>query len=368
MIAIDCSPLLVQSAGVKTWLYHWTRGLMALAPGRIVPVFGAPGDSLMHKGVHEGGIVRHASGLALLAALNAARGTLSDRLLPRCRVFHASNLFRYPPKKARISATLHDLTSWISPGLHRSATLKADHLFAEKVLSRADGIIAVSESTRRDAVRVLGLAPEKIRVIYPGVPDAYFAARTPAISRTGTRPAKPWFLSVGTIEPRKNLETLLDAWVSLPRAWRAEFELRVAGMEGWNSEGTVRRLLQLAREGDSGVRYLGYVPEEELVELTAGAMALVYPSLYEGFGIPVAQALAAGCPVITSNVSSLPEVTDGAALLVDPHSAVEIAGAIRRMGDSAELREDLARRGRARAAVFTWPRACEESLGYFEGL
>jgi alpha-1,3-rhamnosyl/mannosyltransferase len=357
VIAIDCSPLLVRSAGVKTWLYHWTRGLLELAPDRIMPVLGAPGESL----VHGGGPLRHAGRLALLAALNATGGALSDILLPRCEVFHASNLLRYPPRRAKVSATLHDLTSWILPELHRSATLKADLRFAKEVLARADGIIAVSESSRRDAVRILGLVPEKIRVIYPGVPAAYFAARKPEA------PAKPWFLSVGTIEPRKNLETLLDAWVSLPGDWRAGFELRVAGMEGWNADGTVRRLRRLAAE-DPSVRYLGYVKEEELVELTAGAVALVYPSLYEGFGIPVAQAMAAGCPVITSNLSSLPEVTGGAALLVDPRSAAEISGAMRRMAESPALREELVRIGRERASVFTWPRACAESLDYFGGL
>ena len=358
MIAIDCSPLLVRSAGVKTWLYYWTKGLLELAPERVTTVLGVPGESL----VHEGGILRYASRLALLAALNASRGALGDLLLPRCDVFHTSNLLRYPPRRARLSATVHDLTSWILPEAHRSDTLKADLLFARNVLARADGIIAVSENTRQDAVRILGLAPEKIRVIYPGVAPPYFSARTP----TGP-PGKPWFLSVGTIEPRKNLETLLDAWVSLPRTWRSEFELRVVGMKGWNAEDTTRRLLRLSEE-DSGVRYLGYVPETQLIELTAGAIALVYPSLYEGFGIPVAQALAVGCPVITSNVSSLPELTDGAALLVDPRSQAEIAGAIRRMGDSLALRDHLARIGRVRASVFTWPRACVESLDYFDKL
>jgi alpha-1,3-rhamnosyl/mannosyltransferase len=135
-------------------------------------------------------------------------------------------------------------------------------------------------------------------------------------------------------------------------------------MKGWNAGETERRLLRLSQE-DSSVRYLGYVPEAQLVGLTAGAVALVYPSLYEGFGIPVAQALAAGCPVITSNLSSLPELASGSALLVDPRSAGEIAAAIRRVGESETLRSELSALGRARASVFTWPRACAESLEYF---
>jgi glycosyltransferase involved in cell wall biosynthesis len=359
LAAIDCSPLLVRSAGVKTWLYHWTRGLMELAPDSIRPVLGAPGGTL----TLEGGLRTHAARLALLAALNVSRGALSEWILGGCEVFHVSNLLRYPPRSSRLSATIHDMTAWIFPEMHTQGTRDADHQFARVVLKRADGMIAVSENTRQDAIRILDLAPEKIRVIYPGVPASYFAARpVPRAPRQ-----KPWFLFVGTIEPRKNIDGLLDAWSSLPSSWRREFELRLVGMRGWSADPTLRRLAQLSGEGDT-VRYLGYVAEDELPAMTAGACALVYPALYEGFGIPLVQAMAAGCPVITSNVSSMAEVTAGAALLVDPRSQSEIAQAIRRIGESPSLRSELAERGRERARLFTWPRACAESLAYLSSL
>jgi len=123
----------------------------------------------------------------------------------------------------------------------------------------------------------------------------------------------------------------------------------------------------MARE-DKNIKYLGYVPEGDLPALVAGAQALVYPSFYEGFGIPVAQAVAAGCPVITSNTSSLPEVAGGAAVLIDPRSVSEIASAIHRVAESPALRESMRSRGLERAKHFTWERAAIESLRYFADL
>ena len=139
-------------------------------------------------------------------------------------------------------------------------------------------------------------------------------------------------------------------------------------MAGWRADATMRRLLQAERD-ESGVRYLNYVPEADLPGLTAGAKAFVYPSLYEGFGIPVAQAMAAGCPVITSNVSSLPEVAGEAALLVDPRSAGELRvrdGGNRRMLPISEIR--LAAAGRLRSRCLKWETAAAESLRYFADL
>jgi len=129
----------------------------------------------------------------------------------------------------------------------------------------------------------------------------------------------------------------------------------------------MKRLRQ-ANADNRGVRYLGYVAEPDLPALTAGATAFVYPSLYEGFGIPVAQAMAAGSPVITSNVSSLPEVTGGAAILIDPRSEAELTAAILRVGESSDLRAQLKTRGIERSQIFTWERAATESLAFFSDI
>jgi len=216
-------------------------------------------------------------------------------------------------------------------------------------------LIAISENTRADAIRLLSLDPERVEVIYPGVPEVYFGAQP--------RPAQhPYVLYVGTIEPRKNVDTLLDAW----QAFRLhnDFDLVIAGSSGWRSEKTMARLASRPL----GVRYLGYVPEDELPGLTAGATAFVYPSLYEGFGFPVAQAMAAGVPVITSNTSCLPEVAGDGALLVDPRSPAEIQAALEKLLTSESLRDRLRRAGTDRARRYRWDACARRSLEFFRRL
>jgi glycosyltransferase involved in cell wall biosynthesis len=353
-VCIDGSPLLVRSAGVKTYIYHWLRSLRAVSPDAIRSYLASVNGRLNHAGGPPHRLIQ----LAILSVLNRTGGVLADLAAPKCDVFHVSNLLRYPPLRPKLSATVHDLTSWIIPECRTSGDVRSDKEFARRILTRADGLIAVSENTRQDAIRILNIDPDKIRVIYHGVPESYFLARKSKVS------SKPYVLFVGTIEPRKNVMSLLTAWASLPAPFRAEHRLRIAGMKGWNVESTMRRLAQMTRD-DASVEYLGYVPEENMPSLVAGACALVYPSLYEGFGIPVAQAMAAGCPVITSHNSSLREVAGDAAILIDPRSVAEIAGAIRRVAESPTLRDDLRLRGVERAKRFTWERAAIESLRYF---
>ncbi len=362
-ICIDCSPLLVRSAGVKTYLYHWLNAMRALNPGAI-RTFLAPAGS--DRVVHDGGIRKYPIQIAALQSLNRLPSFVCKMMAPQCDFFHPSNLLRKIPERHRLTATVHDLTTWIFPECHTTALISADKAFAERVLKCADGLIAVSESTKQDAVRILGIPPERIRVIHPGIPPEYSSVSPESISRVAASYSlrRAYFLSVGTIEPRKNIDTLLSAWQGLPDTFRREHELIVVGMPGWNSGATVKRLAQANRE-DRGIRYLGYVDERDLPALTAGASAFVYPSLYEGFGIPVAQAMAAGCPVITSNVSSLPEITDGAAILIDPRSVAELIAAMRRIGESPDLAARLNTQGIERARKFNWETAASESLRYF---
>jgi alpha-1,3-rhamnosyl/mannosyltransferase len=167
-------------------------------------------------------------------------------------------------------------------------------------------------------------------------------------------------LFVGTIEPRKNVPALLAAYAQLSASTRAEYELVVAGPVGWAEPETLEKL-----RGAEGVRYLGYLPEADLPGVTAGASVLAYPSFYEGFGFPVAQAMAAGVPVMTSDLSSLPEVAGDAALLVDPQSTAEMREALEKLLTSPALRERLGGAGRRRARQFRWEISACKSLEWF---
>jgi alpha-1,3-rhamnosyl/mannosyltransferase len=249
-----------------------------------------------------------------------------DSVLHGADVLHASPHTPCAPKKARLTATIEDLSFWLMPKLSSPAETKAAREFAERILAHAHGLIAVSESLRQDAIRVLGLEPEDITTIYPGVDMEFFEAKPESRERA-------YVLAVGGDQPRQNFQTIQTAWQALKPELRNTFELVVEG-----------------------------APQPSLM---AGATLLVHVPLYEGFALPVAQALAAGIAVVTSDSSSLPEIGRDAGLMVDPHSVAEVAGALARLLESESERAKLARYGRARAEKYRWERCAAESLAFF---
>jgi alpha-1,3-rhamnosyl/mannosyltransferase len=355
-LAIDAYPLLLRSAGVKNYLYHWIDHLLRANGGLDISAF--PWLPELGPLNHEGSTLspwQTYPRLALLFFLNLPLNPAASIVTSGFDVLHLTNQIRKRPRWTRVTATLHDLTCWIMPEVHTKGNIEADRRFADAVVKKADRLIAVSENTRQDAIRILGIDPDRIEAIHSGVPSAFFdAAPKPA--------AKPYVLFVGTIEPRKNLDTLLDAWQALKPSLRDEYELLIAGPTGWNSASTMARL----GAGIPGVRHIGYVEEGDLPGLTAGATVFAYPSLYEGFGFPLAQAMAARVPVLTSSTSCLPEIAGDGALLADPRSQSELAAALDRLLTSPSLRAQLALTGRARAERYRWELCAARSIEFFK--
>lgn len=357
-IRVDATSLLLRSAGIKSYTWHWLRNLQATAPAGVTvdafPMIPAAGEL-----DHERSTMGRVSTLFRLAALHAidvAGNAVLDPLLLGADIFHCSNQVRVTPSKCRITATIHDMTCWLMPEAHTEANVRADSTFADRILKRASGLIAVSENTRKDAIRILNLHPDRVQTIYSGVDERFFDAKP--IPRE-----RPYVLYLGTIEPRKNIDLLLDAWQLMRPEYREHFDLLLAGPIGWRSEATMSRLVS----GSVGVHYLGYVPESQIPGLTAGAAAFAYISRYEGFGFPVAQAMAAGVPVLTSNTSCLPEVAGDGALLVDPQSPAEVAAGLERLLEDGELRKRLGAAGRARASeLFRWKECARRSHAFFQ--
>jgi glycosyltransferase involved in cell wall biosynthesis len=354
-ILIDATPLLLRSAGVKNYTYYWIQNLCQQA--RNEQILTLPTLENLGSLDHErsiAGPLRTYLHLGRVFASNIVPSLpLLQWTMPKTDVFHVSNQIRFPPNRIKLTATIYDMTVRLMPELHTAANIQADESLARNVLGRASRLIAISENSRNDAVRLLGLREDRIEVIYPGVPEVYFGAQP--------RPSqRPYVLYLGTIEPRKNVDALLDAWSDFHL--RSDHDLIVAGATGWGSEKTMARLA--ARP--SGVRYLGYVSEAELPGLVAGARAFVYPSLYEGFGFPVAQAMAAGVPVITSASSCLPEVAGEGALFVDPRSPAELRSAMETLLTSPQLQERLRTAGMARAqSEYRWEICARKSLEFF---
>ena len=369
-VLLDCFPFLVRSAGVKAYLFQLHRHLRQVAPPGSLTAF--PFLDHVDCLTHEASLLRPFAtawrfGLVLFAntgsnpLLNLAGTNLLGK---RYDLFHASNQIRNPPRNMMLTTTVHDMTAWSHPQLHTPATVANDQRWAANIVTRAHGVVTPSEATRQDALRWLNLRPERVRAIHHGVADAYFdpSPEAQSAARAAFQLLKPYILFVSTIEPRKNLARLLDSYEQLPAETRQEFDLVIAGPRGWQSDATMARLQSHA----AGVLALGYVSEALLPGLIAGATVFAYPSLYEGFGFPVAQALAAGTAVLTSNVSSLPEITAGAAELVDPLSTAEISAGLQKLLDSPTLRAKLRAQGRARAEHFRWERCARETWQFFE--
>jgi glycosyltransferase involved in cell wall biosynthesis len=365
-LVIDAIPLLFRSAGVKNYLYYWTRRLVRESRDIDVALF-----PFLHSHAdldHERSLATPFGTfwrLGLFYFLNRIPNDFCDWSDARVDLFHSSKIL-YPPRKARLTATIHDMTCWSHPAFHTAANVHFEKTFAEKVLRRADALIAVSESTRQDAVRALGLPPEKIHVIHHGIAEEFFAAKPDDAVEfcEANGITRPYLLYVGTIEPRKNIDLLLDAYQGLPPSIRGEVDLVIAGPPGWLAERTMSRM----QNPSPGVRYLGYVPQANLPGLVAKALGFVYPSLYEGFGFPVAEAMAAGSPIITSAVSSLPEITKGAAILIDPSSLDDLRSAMDQLVTSPSLRERLTSLGRENSLGLTWQECAKKSMDFFRSL
>jgi alpha-1,3-rhamnosyl/mannosyltransferase len=362
---IDATALLLRSAGVKTYTYEWIRALRQSRSGeqvRLFPFLDFPPD--YH---HEHSPLAYLPTMLRIAALHFGNipGNPAWNILGRnTDIFHCSNQCKNPPRNTLLTATIHDLTCWLMPEFHCRANVRADANYARRVLKRADGLIAVSENTRRDAIEVLKVPEDRITAIHPGVAPHFFDVPQDRIAQTRTelKLTKPYVLTLGTLEPRKNAERLLAAWTSMPHRLTREFDLVFAGPIGWASK-TIQTAL---RSGRDGIRYLGYVNEANLPGLNAGATALVYPSLYEGFGFPVAQAMASGVPVVTSNVSSMPEVAGDTAVYADPKDPESIAAALGKVLDSESLRRELGVRGRQRAENFRWEITAEKTWQFWQ--
>jgi glycosyltransferase involved in cell wall biosynthesis len=260
--------------------------------------------------------------------------------------------------------TVHDLGYLYFPKTHPWRQRLYLDLSTRWNARAAAYILADSEATRADLVARYGTLPEKITVVYPGRDETLAPVRDPAtIEAVKTRYGivGDYFLYLGTLQPRKNLVRLVVAFAHMvaQSPSRPIPQLVLAGKRGWLYDDLFTKVRRLGLEGR--VCFPGYVPDTDKVALLSGAFAFVFPSLYEGFGLPVLEAQACGCPVITSATSSLPEVAGDAALLVSPGDTFSIAAAMERICADPALRESLAERGFANMRRFSWT-ACAESV------
>jgi glycosyltransferase involved in cell wall biosynthesis len=321
--------------GIDTSPLHQTRaGTARHVAGLLEALRGRPGLELV--GLSAGGAGRAATIRRDALWYPWRLGRISARL----DVLHCTT-FRAPLKpRAPLVVTVHDLALLRHPDAfppwHRATGTRA----LRAGIAVADAVVCVSAFTRDELVALLDVPVERTRIVPNGIDPVFTAAGDPAVG--------DYVLAVGTLEPRKNLGTAVEG------ARLAGVELRVAGAAGWGG---------VAVDG-----WVGEPSDLELAALMRGARCLVYPSLYEGFGIPILEAMKVGTPVVTSSVTAMPEVAGDAALLVDPVDVDAIADGIAQVLRDADLRRTLQRRGLERAAAYSWEAACRQYLDLYADL
>jgi glycosyltransferase involved in cell wall biosynthesis len=365
-VGLDVSPLDWPGSGIARYTYELCAALMG--PGSdttVVPV--APrrrtDDALPPSPGPRGRTV---------GPRFPSRAAWTFGLLPlwlrrsRLDVFHSTSYYAPLASGVPTVVTIHDLSTLIVPETHpRSRVIRA-RLLLRQVGAAAAAIITPSESVRADVAQWLDVPLGRIHVV-PGAAAEHFRPVPPAAAaevarRYGLEPG--YFLSLGTVEPRKNIGRTIQA-VGRIGADGSGAPLVIAGRIGWRATATLREAEEPAVRGH--VRFLGHVPEADLPGLVSAAAALVYPSLHEGFGLPIVEAMACATPVITSVGGATAETAGGAALTVDPLDVDAIAAAMRAVRDP-ETRSRLSDAGRQRAATFSWSRSAAETVAVYEAV
>ncbi|MCY1272846.1 D-inositol-3-phosphate glycosyltransferase [compost metagenome] len=281
-------------------------------------------------------------------------------------LYHGPNFF-IPPFPGRTVATFHDLSPFTWPDCHPPQRLRYLQKELQKTLTRADALITDSEYTRHELSKYFSWPLDRIHAVPLASsedfhPRSHKSLQAP-LARYGLKPGG-YSLFVGTIEPRKNIETLLNAYSRLPIGIRQRWPLLLTGYQGWQNEPVHDRITQAQREG--WARYLGYVPGEDLPLLYSGTRLFVFPSLYEGFGLPVLEAMSSGVPVICSNSSSLPEVAGPAALMCEPLDVDALTGLLLKGLQDEDWRATAIPQGLAHAASFSWQHCAFQTVKVYQ--
>ncbi len=346
-----------QPGGIGAYLHHLVPGLAEALPG--AQVF------LAHHGPEDADPFPDLQGVSArrLPGRRDVTGVLwhtlerpcLERYLGDLDLVHAPSLV-YPPSRAPLVATVHDLCVVRFPGAFPAQWRLFHRRGLDLLLKRAQVILVDSRATAADLRALTGKKDPRVRVVplgveKPSVPGEELVREV--LEKHGLEPG--YVLFVGTIEPRKNLSRLVQAYSSLgEEEKRAAGGLVLVGPRGWLGRWELSRILS-----QEGVRWLGFLPREELEAVFRGAGMFAYPSLYEGFGLPVLEAMARGIPVVTSRTSSLVELAEGAAFLVDPEDVMDMRKALRRLIGDGELRSRLSELGRKRAESYPWSRTVE---------
>ncbi len=282
---------------------------------------------------------------------------LADAYKEKLDIFFSPTSYIIPaihnPSKIKVIMTIHDLIAFLYPKNHNKKAVIIEKLALGRALKKVKKVLSVSENTKKDIIKNFGVKENLIEIIHNAASDSFGIIEKDECEKFREEKNLPneFIFSVGTLEPRKNYLTLIDAYSKI-KAHHHDIKLVIAGKKGWKSDKIFKKVDDLNLKDD--IIFLGYVTEEELAKIYNLAILFVYPSLYEGFGIPPLEAMKCGCPVITSNISSLPEVVGNAAILVDPYSSDDLKNAMHELLSNPSLQEDLKEKGLNQCNKFSW--------------
>jgi glycosyltransferase involved in cell wall biosynthesis len=369
-IYLDISAAVHRRAGLGRYAESLTRALVAASPDRYALFYNRergvePLAGLECLPVHT--VALGYKPWRMLVWLGQLGRVGFDRLFPNAELFHATEHLLLPLRSVPAVLTVHDLIFRHLPEHHKPLNRWYLNLTMPLYCRRATHIIAVSEHTRRDLISTYDLVPAKITVIHEAADARFRPQSAQAMATVRARYGLPgrYLFFVGTIEPRKNLTHLLTAFEAVYADGLTD-GLVIVGRKGWLYSDFFARL-----EGSparDAVHFPGYVPDGDLPPICAGAQALVLPSLYEGFGLPVLEAMACGTPVVASNASSIPEVGGDAVLYFDPTDVEAMTETVRRLLRDPGLQGEVRARGLAQAARFSWKRAASETAAVYDAI
>jgi glycosyltransferase involved in cell wall biosynthesis len=289
-----------------------------------------------------------------------------DRLSPGMHVFHSTEPYSLAPwlrKRMATVATCHDLIPVILRGAYMGIKNRIYYQWARKAYREVSAVIAISHAVKESLVDYFDIPPEKITVVYHGVEQRFFA--DPGVKSPFTE--HPYFFFAGGSDPRKRLKLILNAYADICED--IPEHLVLCGSRTWIQKMDLLRVIK-KHDLETRVHFLKHVADRELIALYRGATAFLFPSLYEGFGLPVLEAQAAGCPVITSRLSALPEVAREAAVYLEgtdkDTNSTQLSAAMRDLSSDSQKREELRKRGLANAASFTWEKTAADTLDVYQ--
>lgn len=263
------------------------------------------------------------------------------------------------PKKIKSILTVHDLVAFLFPDTHNKKAVFIEKLLLKRALKKANYVLPVSKNTKNDLLKKFKLEESKIRVLYCSADTSFRPIERGTLDEFIKKTQLPnnFILAVGTISPRKNYINLIKAFAIFTNT-HSDYHLIIVGKKGWQYEDVFKEINGKGIKGR--VHFLDYLSQKSLINLYSLAKAFVFPSFYEGFGIPPLEAMKCDCPVIASNRSSIPEVVGEAAIKIDPENPEEIAAAMKKIVEDPELRKSLIEKGRTRAEEFSWEKSAKE--------